>query len=667
MDQLPTSAKLKIFSLLSNSSPTTTTTNTTSNFNNKNDKQQSILASNILNQIYNQGYCCIDNFIENEEILQDASNEIDKLQELHILKQAAIGSGNAKLVTTSVRGDYHCWMNNEFFEKNNENQNLFNLVSEIRTIRKVLSNEFDLHLERDSIQVAVYPGQGTQYQKHADATPYFSQDRKVTCILYLNKQQCDGGNLKLFRCESSFFQKHELLFQLKNENEVIEIEPKWNRLIVFLSDIYHQVLPTNSIRKALSCWFYSPSILNIHEHLRQFIKVPIDEETETKEQQQATIFVSIASYRDSELQWTVKDLIEKAKYPNRIKIGICWQYDPQSDYQSCFSKHNYTNQSKDVEIREVHVHYNQARGPIYARHLIQQYCFQNEDFYFQIDSHMRFVQDWDTIIVSQLQQCEHQYRKGKCLLSTYPLGYELPNKIPNDKVLTVLCAKSFFVSEKIGEFGEYVMPRLCGRVILDSSSISKPFQSLFYAAGFHFSRGSQIKEVPVIPSDDNIESYDYLFFGEEFLFLKRLYYNSYRIFTPSQVILYHLWQRDYRATIFEDVKQQEKNVASCRELIEKVGYISNSNVKIVKIIDEDSKLDVNNSNSNNNNIVQEKKWKSCKYAMEQLHINNTTASETKNNHQWHQFKNFIGINFETKIIDKKARNGGSHLFEMKLL
>ena len=32
-----------------------------------------------------------------------------------------------------------------------------------------------------------------------------------------------------------------------------------------------------------------------------------------------------------ECQWTVKDLFEKAKYPDSIFIGICWQCDVEED------------------------------------------------------------------------------------------------------------------------------------------------------------------------------------------------------------------------------------------------------------------------------------------------------------------------------------------------
>src|SRR5260221_13345699 len=47
------------------------------------------------------------------------------------------------------------------------------------------------------------------------------------------------------------------------------------------------------------------------------------------------IFVSIASYRDTECQWTVKDLFEKARHPERVFAGICWQFIAAED-ADCF-------------------------------------------------------------------------------------------------------------------------------------------------------------------------------------------------------------------------------------------------------------------------------------------------------------------------------------------
>lgn len=47
------------------------------------------------------------------------------------------------------------------------------------------------------------------------------------------------------------------------------------------------------------------------------------------------IFVQIPCYRETECQWTIKDLFEKAKYPERVFVGVCWQVIPEQD-QDCF-------------------------------------------------------------------------------------------------------------------------------------------------------------------------------------------------------------------------------------------------------------------------------------------------------------------------------------------
>ena len=39
----------------------------------------------------------------------------------------------------------------------------------------------------------------------------------------------------------------------------------------------------------------------------------------------ASIFVSIASYRDQFLPGTIRAALEKAAHPERLTFGICWQ------------------------------------------------------------------------------------------------------------------------------------------------------------------------------------------------------------------------------------------------------------------------------------------------------------------------------------------------------
>ena len=42
-----------------------------------------------------------------------------------------------------------------------------------------------------------------------------------------------------------------------------------------------------------------------------------------------TIFVQIASYKDPELLPTLNDIIDKAKHPEALHIGISWQHNEE--------------------------------------------------------------------------------------------------------------------------------------------------------------------------------------------------------------------------------------------------------------------------------------------------------------------------------------------------
>ncbi len=50
----------------------------------------------------------------------------------------------------------------------------------------------------------------------------------------------------------------------------------------------------------------------------------------------------------------------------------------------------------------------------------------DQEYYLQIDSHMRFLQDWDELLIQQLNSCPSQ----KPVLSTYPAGYERGGPTP---------------------------------------------------------------------------------------------------------------------------------------------------------------------------------------------------------------------------------------------
>ena len=91
-----------------------------------------------------------------------------------------------------------------------------------------------------------------------------------------------------------------------------------------------------------------------------------------------SIFVSIASYRDDQLQKTVKSLYDNADNKEDLVIGII--------SQDLRGKHKRVDWLKD-QVKFIEMHAKDAKGAGYARKLAME-LYNEEDYFFQIDSHM---------------------------------------------------------------------------------------------------------------------------------------------------------------------------------------------------------------------------------------------------------------------------------------
>lgn len=223
-----------------------------------------------------------------------------------------------------------------------------------------------------------------------------------------------------------------------------------------------------------------------------------------------TIFVSIASYRDPDCQNTIRDLFEKAIYPERVFIGICWQFVPGED-DDCFAL-----SFPRAQVRTIEVHASQSRGACWARHRVQElYC--GEDFYFQIDSHMRFVSGWDERLIGMLRACP----SPKPVLSSYPLAFTPPADFAPEALVTIVPR---------GFDGNGVLLQGSTLSSLDRAPLV-PAPVPFIGAGLIFSDGRVVAEVPYDPH--------FYFEGEEITLAVRLWTKGWDIFSPNQVVAYH--------------------------------------------------------------------------------------------------------------------------------
>lgn len=224
-----------------------------------------------------------------------------------------------------------------------------------------------------------------------------------------------------------------------------------------------------------------------------------------------TIFVQIAAYRDPETIPTIVDLFIQASHPERVRVGLCWQYKEGADEAKPVVPAEY---KKQVRIDAVEA--SESEGPSWAKSRAQGF-YSGEDYVLMIDSHMRFEQGWDELLVAQWKECGDV----KAVITHYPPNYTPPRKLA-EPILTVVRAHPPTVGGDIRFRGEplKVPP-------------AKPLRGAFAAPGFQFSRGALIEEVPYDP---------YLYFEqEEMCFSARLFTHGWNVYHPSKVILYHLY------------------------------------------------------------------------------------------------------------------------------
>lgn len=254
------------------------------------------------------------------------------------------------------------------------------------------------------------------------------------------------------------------------------------------------------------------------------------------------VFVQIAAYRDPQLILTLKDCIEKARYPENLRFGIVWQHSLEDSWD------NLDEYKQDERFRIVDVDYKESKGVCWARNKVQT-LYQNEEYTLQLDSHHRFVENWDEILIDMLQGLQHEGHK-KPLITGYIPSFN-PEKDPEERV-QVPWKMNF--DRFIPEGAVFFLP-----TSFDSwDDKTKPLSARFYSAHFCFTLGQFCLEVQHDP--------EYYFHGEEISIAVRAYTHGYDLFHPHKVVAWHEYTRRGRKKQWDDDKEWgKKNEKSHRK------------------------------------------------------------------------------------------------------
>jgi glycosyltransferase involved in cell wall biosynthesis len=242
------------------------------------------------------------------------------------------------------------------------------------------------------------------------------------------------------------------------------------------------------------------------------------------------IFVQIAAYRDPQLEPTIKNMLENAKRPKNLRVGICRQYNPDDQFDLL------EEYRKDKRFRILDVLYSDSKGVCWARNQVQQ-LYEGEEYTLQIDSHMRFEKDWDDTLIKMVKQLQ---KKGfeKPLLTGYVSSFD-PDNDPAGRVQEPW---RMAFDRFIPEGAVFFLPES----IPGWQQMKEPVTARFYSAHFAFTLGQFSTEVQHDP--------EFYFHGEEISIAVRAYTHGYDLFHPHKVVIWHEYTRKGRTKQWDDDK-----------------------------------------------------------------------------------------------------------------
>lgn len=240
--------------------------------------------------------------------------------------------------------------------------------------------------------------------------------------------------------------------------------------------------------------------------------------------------MAIASYRDWQCRYTVESIFLRAKYPKRIRVAIVDQIaegDPSCGVpiKSCSIDPTQALclYIDNVDVMEVDAQL--AVGPVFARHIGHR-MYRGEYYALQIDAHVTFVTNWDVDIIVQMEATGNDM----AVLSTYLSDVTDAIDPETGKSLfdtrPIMCDTDFEDKGdlELAHLRHGTQPEIEAAIIAGSPQLEP-----FWAAGFSFSRGHFVVNVPY---DVHLPM---IFQGEEINICVRGFTYGYDFYSPESV------------------------------------------------------------------------------------------------------------------------------------
>mmetsp|Transcript_12765 Transcript_12765/g.21217 ORF Transcript_12765/g.21217 Transcript_12765/m.21217 type:complete len:572 (-) Transcript_12765:49-1764(-) len=246
-----------------------------------------------------------------------------------------------------------------------------------------------------------------------------------------------------------------------------------------------------------------------------------------------TIYISVASYRDPECGPTVESILARAKYPERIRVAVIAQQtkdDPQfcAPEQSCDTNPEQAYCKYINQVDTYHVEAQLSVGPVFARHLAHR-MYRGEYFAMQVDSHIRFVQDWDDDLLWQWKSAKNEMAVLTTYLSDIIGSIDPITNKGKHPGRPIMCKSDYEGRGKTKHLRHGQQPE--GPPGIKGQPTLHPF----WAAGFSFARAHFVIQVPY---DQYLPM---IFQGEEISMGLRGFTYGYDYYAAERSVCFHMY------------------------------------------------------------------------------------------------------------------------------
>ena len=247
--------------------------------------------------------------------------------------------------------------------------------------------------------------------------------------------------------------------------------------------------------------------------------------------QDGSIYLSVVSFRDEACTDTLKHAFTGAMNPEKLFVGLVQQNmvegaKPDPDCYVLFCSSEVGKKLCDSgNVRLLQMKDSETLGPYMARYFASK-LWQGEEWYVQTDSHMKFQPHWDERLIKMLKNAPSQ----KPVISHFPppIDSDLAN-LPVSRI----CGPVFATSDLEGQ-----IIRFEGSNNYDELKLDTPRFAPFVSAGYLAAHSDMLRDVPFDPF------LPYIFIGEEILLSARLWTSGYDIFSPTDNLVGHHYERN---------------------------------------------------------------------------------------------------------------------------